>query len=70
MNSRERTDRKPGGQKGHALHRSRLYPHAKQIIKIKVKQAPNGAEAIKDEQGRILYHATQEIDMELKNILV
>lgn len=63
MNSRERTDRKPGGQKGHALHRSRIYPHADLIIEVKVKQAPDGAEAIKDEQDRILYHATQEIDM-------
>ena len=69
MNSRERTDRKPGGQKGHALHKSGLYPHADRIIEVKVKQAPDGAEAIRDDQGRILYHATQEIDMELKNIV-
>lgn len=34
-----------------------------------MKQAPDGAEAIRDDQGRILYHATQEIDMELKNIV-
>ncbi len=64
-----RTDRKPGGQKGHALHKSGLYPHADRIIEVKVKQAPDGAEAIRDDQGRILYHSTQEIDMELKNIV-
>lgn len=37
MNSREKTDRKPGGQKGHALHKSGLYPHADRIIEVKVK---------------------------------
>lgn len=52
-----------------SLKREAKADSKKQIIEIKVKQAPDGAEAIRDDQGRILYHATQEIDMELKNIV-
>ena len=65
-NSRKESNRKRGGQPGHTAHRSRLNDSADEIRCIEVKKAPTGAEAVKDENGTVLYYRTQEIDLSVK----
>ena len=65
-NTRKKTGLKRGGQKGHALHKSRLSENIDEIIIMNVDKAPNGAIKSTDENGKT-YYATQEIDLVLKN---
>ena len=69
QNSRVSTGRKRGGQAGHILHKSCLTPDPDQIIYKYVNEAPSGAVTITDDNGYVLYYATQEIDMELKSVV-
>lgn len=61
--------KKRGGQKHHALHKSKLVPKADRIITKKVKKAPNGAVPVKNDNGEIEYYITQEVDLQLKSII-
>lgn len=65
----EKKGRKRGGQKHHALHKSKLVPKADHIITKKVKKAPNGAIPVKNDNGEIEYYITQEVDLQLKSII-
>ncbi|TDW16723.1 transposase IS66 family protein [Breznakia blatticola] len=65
-NSRVKTGRKVGGQKGHAGHFSKLSKEVDTIIEKRVKKIPTGAKAVYDKENNYLYHATQEIDLEYK----
>lgn len=69
QNSRVSTGRKRGGQAGHILHKSCLTPNPDQIIYKYVNEAPSGAVTVTDDNGYVLYYATQEIDMELKSVV-
>ena len=61
VNSRVKSDRKKGGQKGHKLHRSAVHDVADKVIEVRVKKAPAGAVAHKDADGNTDYYYTQEI---------
>lgn len=63
-NSREKSNRKIGGQKGHEGHFSKLQS-ATSIIEKRVKQPPKGAEPVHDETGNLLYYVTQINDIEI-----
>lgn len=65
----EKAGKKRGGQKHHALHKSKLVPKADRIITKKVKKAPNGAVPVKNDNGEIEYYITQEVDLQLKSII-
>lgn len=65
-NTRQKSGLKRGGQKGHALHKSRLSESVDEIIIVNVDKAPTGAIESKDENGNT-YYATQEVDLVLKN---
>lgn len=68
-NTREKTERKKGGQVNHPVHRSQLKAQPDRIVKVKVKKAPAGAEPRMDETGTP-YYAVQEIDAQLKTIII
>ena len=61
VNSRVKSDRKKGGQKGHKLHRSAVHDVADKVIEVRVKKAPAGAVAHKDADGNTDYYYTQEV---------
>lgn len=63
VQTRVKTDRVKGGQKGHALHRSKLEKDVDEVIIREVKKQPIGAQPIKNEDGVVLYYVTQEIDL-------
>ena len=63
-NSREKSNRKIGGQKGHEGHFCKLQS-ATSIIEKRVKQPPKGAEPVHDETGNLLYYVTQINDIEI-----
>lgn len=65
--SREKTGRKRGGQLNHELHKSTVSSHADHIINLKVKTVPAGAAAVKDDNDKIEYYATHEVDLILKS---
>lgn len=65
----EKKGKKRGGQKHHALHKSKLVPKADRIITKKVKKAPTGAIPVKNDNGEIEYYITQEVDLQLKSII-
>lgn len=69
-NTRVPTNRKRGGQKYHKLHKSQIKTDVQRIICKKVVRAPQGAKAIKDEKGNILYYVTQEVDLILKSEII
>lgn len=69
INSREKSDKKLGGQKGHKAHLINLNNKPTKIIIKKVKKAPIGATPYKDENGNILYYSVQEIDYKLKELI-
>lgn len=69
-NTREKSEKKRGGQTHHPLHKSRLREEAENIIIKRVKKAPQGAVAIKDKKGEIQYYATQEVDLIVKSRIV
>lgn len=66
INSRKTTNLKRGGQKGHTAHISKLHSNADEVRNVYVKKAPSGAEAVKDENGNLLYYRTQKIDFLMK----
>lgn len=65
-NSREKSELKKGGQKGHPAHRIKMKDKADNIIYKVVKEAPLGAEAVFNAENELLYHRTQEINVKLK----
>ena len=65
-NSREKSDKKVGGQKGHKAHISRLKNNPTTINDIHVVKAPTGAVAVLNEADVIKYYRTQEIDLIIK----
>ena len=69
-NSRKESNRKKGGQLGHKVHRSFLNDSVDEIRCLKVKKAPTGAKAVKDESGNTLYYYSQEIDLTIKPIII
>ena len=66
VNSRTKSDRKKGGQKGHTLHRSAVHDVADEVIEVRVKKAPAGAIAHKDADGNTDYYYTQEVSTSFK----
>lgn len=66
-NSRIKSDRNRGGQKGHKAHLSQTRAKVDEIKKVYVKKAPVGAEAVRDENGKVLYYRTQEIDITIQS---
>lgn len=68
-NSRKKTDRKIGGQKGHVGHFAKL-TNPDTIIEKRVKKAPTGATAIFDDNGNIKYFASQLIDYKLEKKVI
>lgn len=68
INSRQKSELPRGGQKGHAAHVSSLGT-ADRIEEIRVKKAPLGAEAVRDDKGIVLYYRTQEIDFVMRGIV-
>lgn len=68
-NTRVKTGRKRGGQPHHQLHKSQLLNKPDQVICVHVKKAPDGAKAVKNNDGRIEYYVTQEVDMILKSVI-
>ena len=62
INTRKKSKLSRGGQKGHTAHVSSLSSSADTVEEVRVKKAPSGAEAVRDEKGNILYYRTQEID--------
>ena len=68
-NTRVKTGRKRGGQPHHQLHKSQLLNKPDQVICVHVKKAPDGAKAVKNNDGRIEYYVTQEVDMVLKSVI-
>ena len=69
INSRKKSTRSRGGQKGHQAHLSG-FSVADQINTLTVKKAPSGAEAVKDDKGNILYYRTQEVDFVMQNKII
>lgn len=67
VSSREKTERKRGGQLNHKLHKSTVYSNADHIINLKVKKAPSGAVAVKDSNDNIEYYVTHKVDLILKS---
>lgn len=67
INSRIKSDRNRGGQKGHKAHLSQTRAKVDEIKKVYVKKAPVGAEAVRDENGKVLYYRTQEIDITIQS---
>lgn len=65
-NSRVKTNKKIGGQKGHELHQSKLKANADEIVIKYVSKAPQAAKLVKDENNNDEYYITQEIDVKLK----
>lgn len=65
----DKTGKKRGGQKHHALHKSILVQKADRIITKKVKKAPTGAVPVKNSNGEVGYYITQEVDLQLKSII-
>ena len=65
VNSRVKSDRKKGGQKGHKCHKSAVH-EADEVIEIRVKKAPAGAIAHKDADGNTDYYYTQEVSASFK----
>lgn len=61
-NSREKSDRKKGGQPGHKSTRISVQPKCDHIYEIHVVKAPSGAQPVYDEDGRIRYYCTQVRD--------
>lgn len=68
-NTREKTDRKRGGQNNHPLHKSNVSAKADHIIEIKVKKAPTGAVPVKNDSGDIAYYVTHEVDLSMKSVI-
>lgn len=68
-NTREKTDRKRGGQKNHPLHKSSVTEKADYIRTVKVEKAPAGAAAVTDENNRIQYYVTREVDLSMKSVI-
>lgn len=66
-NSRIKSNRNRGGQKGHKAHLSQTSAKVDEIKKVYVKKAPVGAEAVRDENGKVLYYRTQEIDITIQS---
>lgn len=65
-NSRVKSGKKPGGQKGHVAHRSSLSNSKNcNVINRYVKKAPQAAEAVFDENDNLLYYRTQEVDLNI-----
>lgn len=62
-NTRKKSVLKKGGQKGHAVHLSKLDSSSTKIIKKHVKSAPKGADCVMDENNNILYYRIQEINL-------
>lgn len=60
-NSRVKSDKARGGQKGHRAHVSKPNEQVNQLQIIKVKKAPSGAIAHYDSEKKIDYYYTQEI---------
>ena len=69
-NSRITSNRKRGGQTGHKLHKSQVAASADEIRNMYVKKAPTGAEAVRDNEGNVLYFRTQEVDLQIKTRII
>lgn len=67
INSRERTGRPRGGQKGHPVHKSQLQVPTT-VKTLYVKQIPSGAQKHKDENGKE-YWTVQEIDLSIQTVI-
>jgi hypothetical protein len=67
---REKSGKKVGGQISHELHKSKLDKKPSRIIERTVEKAPTGAIAIKDNNDKVLYYATQEIDIIIEKYVV
>lgn len=70
VNSRTKSERKKGGQKGHSVHRSKLCIHPHNVEYKKVAKAPTGAEAVLNEHNQIAYYRTQQINAYLKTEII
>lgn len=68
VNSREKSDKKRGGQKGHKAHISNMRK-ADEVKCLTVKKAPAGAKAHIDDNGSIDYYYTQEVDGVFKAVV-
>lgn len=69
LNSRVKSNRNRGGQKGHKASYSKFEEPTK-VIKKYVKEAPKAAKAIIDGKGKIEYYITQEISCKLATEIV
>lgn len=67
-NTRVKSERKRGGQKGHPVHRRTLSSKPDVIIEKHVSKIPTGA--LKVEDGNNVYYATQEIDLVFKSKII
>ena len=63
INSRVKSGKKIGGQTGHPVHKSTLSNSNDEVIDKYVKKAPQAAEAVYDDEDKLLYYRTQEIDL-------
>ncbi|MGN0967555.1 MAG: transposase, partial [Candidatus Coprovivens sp.] len=68
-NSRKKSTRSKGGQKGHIAHISKLKDNPDIIETYFVDKAPGGAVPFKNEKGDILYYRTQEVDINISTIV-
>jgi hypothetical protein len=64
-NSRVKSHRAIGGQKGHKANISKLDNNPSDVIEVNVVKAPAGAIAVYNEKNEVEYYKTQEIDAKL-----
>ena len=69
-NSRKKSTRSKGGQKGHKAHISKLKDNPDVIETYFVSKAPSGALPFKNEKGDILYYRTQEVDLNISTKVI
>lgn len=67
--SRKPSGRKRGGQPNHPCHKKGLCDNPDEIIEKKVSEIPWGAEAVRDENGNLLYYAAQTTTMKLTAVI-
>ena len=65
-NSRTKSDKKVGGQKGHKRHETKLHKDVDKVVTKFVKQPPRAAIPVYSDVNKIMYYITQEVDMVLE----
>lgn len=67
-NTRVKSNRKRGGQKGHPVHKSQLSETPSTVIIKRVKKVPAGAKKVMEENE--VYYATQEVDIQIGSKII